>query len=1156
MVGFASAPPPHRPPRQPQWGGGGSPVSPKCAAVDAPAGRKGGGKGGGGGKKPKENADTLRSRQIARLVDVYSWGPTGGLVAGAKSIVFDGTRLENSDGSRNFDGVEWDERIGDSEQDPYPGFPGVEAEVVVGTQVTFDSPVTVTITDENLDAVRVKIRIPRLVSLTSGGNLVGAHAYYAIDLQPDGGAFTEVAAKQVIAKASSPTELEHRIELTGAAPWNIRVRRTNADSSSSTVENETWFSTYTKVIDVKLSRPNIASVFLKLSADAFGDRIVDRAYDVKGILIDVPANYDFASRTYLTTGPGTSGGVWDGSFKQEISDSAIWQAYFLLTNKEVGLGQFLGGLAPDKYSFYDAAVYSEQLVDDGAGGTEPRFLSNIWIASREPGVDLIRALLANCWASLAVAGDKIVVVQDRPTDHAALVAPADVVGGLISYQGSDLDERHSVAHVTWNNPANNWRPEIATYEDPELIARYGWRATDVTLLGCTRESQAIRHARWIIETEKAGPDTATYQGSFELIDAGPGEVVSIADDTVAGVRFGGRLAAATTTQLTLDATVTLEIGQTYTIDVVLPDKSVASRTVTNGPGAASVLDLDSPLAAAPLTGDGAGAMWVLRSDAVEPRQFRVISVVEAEPHLWTFTALQHDPDKYDRIFNNLKLPERATSTIPTGALKAPPAISVEEFLYESGVSVLSGAIIGWTRPSDPRVTAFEVEASPPDSDQFDLIQRLDAVTTTIQDIALGDWAFRVRSLDNLGNASAWTTAEVEIRGKLAPPADLTGFLVTVQGAIATAKWDQHPDLDVKVGGQIVLRYTPAVGSGAAWANATEVQGGRFAGISTGGQVPVLSGTFLAKALDSSGNYSTNAVKTEVASTGALNFNAVATQIENPNFAGAKVGVVVVDALGIGDDVLFDSIPDFDAVADLDLYSVAARNVLQLAGLGQFDDIPDFDAISDLDGWGGFAPAGSYFFADHVDAGALYESVRIVAEIEATAIAGGATIDNRAGTIDTWDSIDGTVAGASTVTLYISATDDDPAGSPSWGAWQLFVPGDYRGRAFRFRLDLATTLTDQNIQVSKLRVTVDMPDRIEAKKGLTTLTTAALRVSFDVPFFIAPANAVTPIAMAETERLVVSNEDETGFDVEILASGGSRLAREFNYVSKGAGARVV
>ncbi len=176
-----------------------------------------------------------------------------------------------------------------------------------------------------------------------------------------------------------------------------------------------------------------------------------------------------------------------------------------------------------------------------------------------------------------------------------------------------------------------------------------------------------------------------------------------------GVRFGGRIKTATTTLITLDDTVTLESGETYTLSVVLPDGTVEDKDVTTGAGSTSTLDLDSALSTTPLI----GAMWVLTASNVAPRQFRVIAITEQEKNIFEITALLHDANKYARVEQNLILEEPDFSALPTGDILPPSDISISEYLYRSGASIKSAVTVSWSASPDPRVALYKLEMIPP-----------------------------------------------------------------------------------------------------------------------------------------------------------------------------------------------------------------------------------------------------------------------------------------------------------------------------------------------------------------------------------------------------------------------------------------------------------
>ena len=107
---------------------------------------------------------------------------------------------------------------------------------------------------------------------------------------------------------------------------------------------------------------------------------------------------------------------------------------------------------------------------------------------------------------------------------------------------------------------------------------------------------------------------ATRGAGLDAALVWPGAVIAVQDAARAGVRFGGRVMAATTTTVTLDAPVTIEAGKSYTLSVMLPDGTVGSRAVSNAPGSTTVLTLAAALPDVPVV----GAVWVLAASDLAP----------------------------------------------------------------------------------------------------------------------------------------------------------------------------------------------------------------------------------------------------------------------------------------------------------------------------------------------------------------------------------------------------------------------------------------------------------------------------------------------------------------------------------------------------------
>lgn len=145
---------------------------------------------GGGGSGGNEDKNTLRSSQFARVLDLLSEGEIGGLVNGYQSIYLDDTPLMSTTGSWNFSNVRVDTRPGTADQDYIPGFPEAENEVQVGQKVSAQTAIVRTITNPNVNAVRITVSVPALTETDSStGDIHGSSVSYHVELSNGGGPF-------------------------------------------------------------------------------------------------------------------------------------------------------------------------------------------------------------------------------------------------------------------------------------------------------------------------------------------------------------------------------------------------------------------------------------------------------------------------------------------------------------------------------------------------------------------------------------------------------------------------------------------------------------------------------------------------------------------------------------------------------------------------------------------------------------------------------------------------------------------------------------------------------------------------------------------------------------------------------------------------------
>jgi hypothetical protein len=450
----------------------------------------------------------------------------------------------------------------------------------------------------------------------------------------------------------------------------------------------------------------------------------------------------------------------------------------------------------------------------------------------------------------------------------------------------------------------------------------------------------------------------------------------------------------------------------------------------------------------------------------------------------------------------------------------PTALIAVESLYNTIGSggVKARVSLDWNIVDDGYTNDYQVQWKEDTQSVWKLLTKTPDKAAILNDVNPVLHDFRVRTVNANGVTSSWTTLNnFTVAGLTTPPVDVSGMSFIALNNAAHLSWDLATDLDVRVGGKVRFRHSNLT-TGASWESSTDI-GAAVSGLNTNAVLPLLTGTYLAKFIDSTGNESVNTssfVSTTIPN--IINMNAVATSTQNPSFTGTKTNMVAVDnVLKFEADTLLDSVTEL------------------------MDDWGLLDAI------GGVDTSGSYEFDTYLDLGAVYTS-RATASIAFTAFVIGDFIDNRTALMDTWTDFDNAPSDV-TLNLYVATTNDDPSGTPTWSSWAKFTVADYSARAYKFKVEASSTNADHQINITELSVAVDMPDTVQGANALTSLSTGLLSVTYATPFKAIPALGVTFTDLDSNDILDIQNETTTGFDVGVK-HGSNYEAHNFNYLARG------
>lgn len=636
-------------------------------------------------RQPVISPDSAQSKTFIKILYGLSEGEIEGLANGLQSIYLEETPLQNADGSLNFENVKVDFRNGTNDQEYIEGFPAVESETAIDVELKSETPWVRAFSNLDLDAVRLRLKWgPLRTQNATNGDVSGVTIEYAIDLQTDGGVWTEVLKTKISDKTSANYERAHRIDLPRAdSGWLIRVRRLTPNSTSEYVSDKMYIEAVTEVIDAKLRYPNTALLGLQYDAETFGN-VAKVAADTKGRILKVPTNYNPATRQYV--------GMWDGTFKEAYSNNPAWIYYDICTVDRYALGDRLTPLMVDKWSLYRLAQYCDELVPDGLGGQEPRFTCNVYLQSAEGAFEILTKLAGVFRAITFWDGNSIICDADIPQDTYFTYTRANVIDGNFEYAGTRARDRHNVVKVAWDNPDNHYKTEYEFVRDEKAIAEAGQvRILELDAWGCTSRGQAQRAGWWALKSEQLETRTVSFKVGLDGHIPQPGRVIDIADPLFAGRANGGRVSkiSADRKSITLDRDDVVAVAGDRLI-INGEDGKAQTRIVQSISGRVVTVTHEFDAIAAQ-------NVWVIDAQDLATMKFRVISITQDESHQFSVTALQYNPAKFDAIDKGAYFDEVPISIVnPTIQDPVTDVVVTSESRVDQGINVAT-MIVSWAQ---------------------------------------------------------------------------------------------------------------------------------------------------------------------------------------------------------------------------------------------------------------------------------------------------------------------------------------------------------------------------------------------------------------------------------------------------------------------------
>ena len=1183
---------------------------------------------------PAVTDDVLASKQFQTLVEILGEGEIEGFATASKEghtqgtqnylnamqkdIFLNGTPILISTANSllpipsdfNFPNVTVEERFGTSNQTAIQGISEIETENAVGVAVTKGTPISRSITNTSVNAVRITLGFPSLQKFEDDGDINGAEVAINIETIENDGTTTTVITDTVKGRTASTYFRDYKINFASGTsfPVTIRVNRTTDDSTETTLQNTSIWSSFTEIINEQRAYPNTAHIALRFSAETFAS-IPKRMYKLRGTKIKIPHN-----STVRSDGSLEYSGTFNGTFKTDKAwtNDPAWILYDLLTTSK-GFGDQIDTSQLDVFSFYSASVYCAEQVDDGSGNntTEPRFACNVVIQNQKQAYNLINDLCSVMRVMPFYSAGTISISQDRPTDASYLFNLSNVTEQGFTYSSSSKNSKITVVNVAYFDNETQ-QIEYETVEDTALQAKYGIVTKNLKGFATTSRGQAARLGKWFLYTQSNEAELVTFVTTLEsgtLVR--PGAVINIADPLRAGVRRGGRIkTGVSTTQIIVDDenNTDLTSSDSATLSVILADGTLETKTIDSISG--KTITVSSAFSSTPPS----NSVWVIENTTVQLQTFRVIGVTEIAQLNYQITAVVHNPTKYANVEDGAALATRTITTL-TEIKPSPSNLQSTEQIVVLNNRAVSKLFIQWQPVSG--VTEYMVQYRF-DNENF-ITQRITRPDFTIFETKKGTYEIRVFSYNALGKPSINpSTTSITTIGKTAVPADVQNVKIEpLSDQFVRLRFDQSTDVDVLHGGNVVIRSSNLT-TGSTFTNSVDVLPALSGNVSESIVPNIVNGTYHLKFKDdggrlSSGDASVTMIQTVPNAFPKLTVLEDREDLDSPPFQGVK------DDCFFSDDVnglVLDSTVLFDSVADV-------------------DQLSDFDFSGDVDITG-----GSYEFANTLDLGGK-QPLRLRRHFVTQGFYPNDLIDSRTANLDTWTDFDAATAFNVGASLLVATTDLDPdlsvsatygqsgttititksshgysagdfvvidftAGSATDGNYEIqtvpdantftvtsatsaiissgtsctyganfsrfnpFVNGVYIGRGFKFRCEMDSDDPAQSIEIDQLGYTAELESRTEtsignagATNGLIASGTSTKSVTFTNSFFtgstgtgfadntVLPSIGITIENGQSGDFFALSNISSTGFDIDVK-NGSSHVNRNFKYAATGFG----
>lgn len=1013
----------------------------------------------------------------------------------------------NQNPAANFDGITTTTRPGTNNQAVIPNFQDQHSVVSLNAHLVKDDPYTTTTILTDVEAFELTFSLPNgLFQVDSQGAVSSWQVDYKVEYRVSGGgAYTNLGTTSINDKNKTAVKRVFRKAGLSPAQYDIKVTRTSQDPTIGVPQKvgDLYLTAVDEITTEDLAYPNLALVAVEaLATDQLSGATPNFTFLVKGLKIRVPdvrysgnaiawEDYYWDDVALAFKRLSDSGAcTWDGvTFITAYCANPVWCMRDLLTNTRYGLGEYIDTSAIDDDVLLEMAKECDLRVADGFGGYEKKHRLDVSIDSLSSAVDVVTQLTATFRAFAFYTQGTVKISIDRPDDIVQVFGMGNIVKSSFIQNWKSWKERPNVLEITFNDKNKDYEQEIASIVDEESLTAGEQIRKKTIRLFCTRLSQALREGRFALNVGKNVKRFVVLKSAIEAVVCQSGDLIGVSHD-IPQIGFSGRVVAgSTTTRVMLDRSIIVEGGKTYVVMVRFADDTIVEKAVTNAAGTYNYVDVGSAFGQAPAAFD----IYAFGETNIETKPFRVVGIRRESRGDVEITGIEYIPAIYTA--DAIVVPENNYSALSLAVPFITGLSLTERDTRLSDGSVQIAIDVYFRRPE---LAAYRfnqyVKARVYISDDAGASWRFAAETTgeyvsITKDVAKStNYKVAVASVGGAGFETAVAlspSASIAVSGKNIAPSDVSSFVVNQSRDRLLFGWAHVTDVDLS---GYEIRYGDSWGAGTVLATGLKNNTFSIFNFRIGS-----SQSYWIKAIDTSGNYSTNATEGVITIDNIPFTNTVNQYAEETGWSGTKVDTEIS-----GDNLILSTgklTGTYETgVKDIGFVATAKIGIEQIVTAGG-------DRRFDSDAAATFADSPTDRFSG-------------------AELAGAATFE-------------------------IKTSEDNV----TWTAYAAWVASDYRFRYFQIRMTLTRDSLDIDLQCSQFDYYVDLPDVDEYGSGSVSDTTNGLDVTFAKTFFQEPVVAIS-ILSGTGVYWRVSSKDTAGFTIKLYDVAGVSVTGDFEFHAHG------